>query len=92
MSKNSIPGQASTASMSLNQRQCHYDRLHHEKRLQGLAGEWGASMPRHEALTLRNGSERALKQINEHGMSCNSVDLNNSAYLAELDALASRAA
>ncbi|HHK0379456.1 TPA: hypothetical protein ACQQJB_003630 [Pseudomonas aeruginosa] len=92
MTKNTAAGQPGTSNTSLQQRQRHYDRLHHQKRLQNLDGEWGASMPKHDALTLRNGSEAALQQINEHGMSCNSVDLNDSAYLAELDAFATQAA
>ncbi|EMM5100302.1 hypothetical protein ACK249_003648 [Pseudomonas aeruginosa] len=92
MTQNNSAGQSGTSTLSLHQRQRHYDRLHHEKRLQDLVGAWGASMPKHEALALRNGSEAALKQINEHGMSCNSVDLNDAASLAELDAFAARAA
>lgn len=88
MTKNTTVCQSGASNTSLQQRQRHYDRLHHLKRLQDLEGEWGASMPKHDALSLRNGSEAALKQINEHRMSCNSVDLSDSAYLAELDAFA----
>lgn len=92
MSQTHSPALPATATKTLHERQRHYDKLHHEKRLQDLDGEWGASMSKHEVLRLRNGSEQALQLINAHGMSCNSVDLSDTDYLADLDRFAARAA
>ncbi|WP_085703896.1 hypothetical protein [Pseudomonas sp. B15(2017)] len=74
--------------MSLHERQRHYDRLHHEKRLEGLASGEFQGLGKHSCLTLENGSRECLRLILDHGMSTNSVDLNNVGYMAELDEFA----
>ena len=76
---------------TLHESQRHYDRLHHQKRLHDLDGDWGKSIPTHEAEGLRQGSKACLEVIDNSGMATNSVDLTQSEYLAELDQFASHA-
>lgn len=84
----------STASAkALQDRQRHYDELHHLMRIEWLQGgkprnAEGTSMPKHEALKLLNGSKECLCLIQQHGMSTNSVDLGDAEYLSKLDAFA----
>jgi hypothetical protein len=74
--------------MTLHERQRYYDRLHHEKRLEGFEiGEF-EGLGKHDRLTLENGSRECLRLIIDHGMSTNSVDLNDLGYMAELDKFA----
>ncbi len=74
-------------SISLHERQRHYDRVHHQQRV--LAIDSG-TMPDHfsasDKLQMRIASVEYLRLINEHGMTANAVDLNDATYLAELDA------
>lgn len=74
--------------MTLYERQCRYDRLHHEKRLADLDGGKADHFSSHEQLFLRDGSIECLRLIRDHGMSTNSVDLNDAEYMAELDSFA----
>lgn len=71
--------------MTLFERQRFYDGLHHEKRLADLDGGNCEHFGNHERLTLKNGSVECLRLIRDHGMSTNSVDLNDVEYMAELD-------
>lgn len=74
--------------MNLHERQRHYDRLHHEKRLADLDSGTAKHFSNHERLFLRNGSIECLRLIRDHGMSTNSVDLNDAEYMAELESFA----
>lgn len=84
----------STASANaLQERQRHYDELHHLMRVEWLRGEGptytdGVLIPKHEAKTFLNGSKECLRLIQQHGMSTNSVDLGDAEYLSNLDAFA----
>lgn len=74
--------------MTLYEKQRHYDGLHHEKRLADLDGGKAKHFSSHERLFLRNGSIECLRLIRDHGMSTNSIDLNDAEYMAELDSFA----
>jgi hypothetical protein len=74
-------------------RQRHYDRLHHLSRLAWLSQpapsySCGTPVSGCDVLKLSNGSKDCLALIEQHGMSTNSVGLDDVAYLAELDAFA----
>ena len=76
----------SERSKSLHDRQRHYDMLHHKKRILWLSEIpclWGdgTAVPEYLRLNLLNSSLRIVEQ----GISTNSVDLNDSNYLFELD-------
>lgn len=81
------------SAKALHERQRHYDRLHHLMRLEWLRKPIptysdGRTVPKHEVLTLKQGSEECIRRITEHGLSTNSVSLDDADYLAELDAFA----
>ncbi|OZP72388.1 hypothetical protein CIG23_17560 [Raoultella planticola] len=70
----------------LHELQRHYDILHHKRRVLWLRETpcmWsdGSAVPEYFRINLLNSSLRVIKE----GMSCNSVDLNDSNYLAVLD-------
>lgn len=70
------------SAAALNDRQRHYDLLHHRKRLADL-----------EAKTRPSWLDRVLMRqsreyIGNPSMSCNAVDLADTVYLAQLDAFA----
>lgn len=77
--------------MTLYERQRYYDGLHHEKRLADLDGGKAEHFSSHERLFLKSGSIECLRLIRDHGMSTNSVDLNDAEYMAELDSFAETA-
>jgi len=67
-------------AQQLNARQCHYDRLHHMKRLHELS-----ALPALDSDQVRLlHASRAILRGDASGS--RSVDLDDSAYLAELDA------
>lgn len=83
------------AAQAHQARQRHYDRWHHLARLFWLedpAATWGDGTPvtKVERQFLTEGSRFCLTYITQHGMSTNSVDLHDTAYLAELDEFATR--
>ncbi|MBU9643739.1 hypothetical protein KTF36_17965 [Burkholderia gladioli] len=83
------------SAKALHERQRHYDELHHLMRMEWLSDERpryadGVPMPKHEAKTLRNLSTECLRLIQQHGMRTNSVDLDDTEYIRELDAFAAR--
>lgn len=79
------------SAKALNERQRHYDRLHHIKRLADLSGHQVQGLPAHMREILTDLSKVCLKQIDEHGMSTSSVDLSDVEYLQELDSIADSA-
>lgn len=87
--------QKALSAKALNDRQRHYDRLHHQMRVRWLSAPKpmyadGVVVPKHVVLNLLNSSKRTLELIDKHAVSVRSVDLNNAAYLAELDAFAAQ--
>jgi len=82
---------AGSGAPELNARQRKYDLLHHEYRLEWLSAavptySCGTPVCAHDVRNMRTHSEAALAL----GISTNSVDLTDAAYLAELDAFASQ--
>jgi hypothetical protein len=80
----------SAAAKVLYDRQRHYDRLHHMRRLLWLEQVpclWadGEGVPEYFRLTLLRGSRECLQRINEYGSSTNSVSLYDADYLTSLD-------
>lgn len=80
-----------SAAKALSDRQRHYDEAHHLMRLEWLnestpAYVDGTPLEKHEVQTLKDSSEQCLQLITGHGMCVRSVDLDDTAYLAELDA------
>lgn len=79
---------------ALNDKQRHYDLLHHRKRIEWLGPfvenrtAKGGVLPKWEAKILLNQSRR---YVADPTMSCGAVDLNDTAYLAELDLWAAKA-
>lgn len=87
---------AETPLRADQQRQRHYDRLHHQDRLQWLSGPspmWADGTPvgKHEQAQMVNASREQLHLIDEHRMAVNDVDLDDRRYLAYLDDRASAA-
>ncbi|SFU19429.1 hypothetical protein SAMN05216264_12148 [Pseudomonas marincola] len=70
---------------SHNEKQKHYDRLHHTKRIADLDGPTYKQFTSSEAIQLVRQSGAALQMIDELGLATNSVDLNDSGYIRELD-------
>ncbi|AGN89473.1 hypothetical protein Eta_0027 [Serratia phage Eta] len=80
----------SAAGKALNDRQRHYDRLHHMSMLLWLERvpclyTDGEIVPEHYRLTLLRIHKESLRRINEHGSSTNAVSLYDANHLAALD-------
>lgn len=70
----------------IHERQRHYDMLHHKRRIVWLNEtpclyDDGVVVPEYFRINLLNSSVAIVNK----GISCNSVDLNDSAYLSVLD-------